>query len=178
MENPRFDNLTVALAHGGSRRGVLRSLAGGVLGVLALDRSGALAKDDKLKKDDPITIFATPRCSDPLADCPLCAAAKSDPACCDQTLLAQGHDRACGTQATNRNTGQPLNCTQANAKCGTSPCLTATCAFPDPDDPLADPAYSRCQYAKVDKGCRNKGVCCNDYRSEKFGTCVANRNAC
>jgi hypothetical protein len=51
METRRFDELTVALARGGSRRGVLRGLAGGLLGALALDRSGALAKNDKDKSE-------------------------------------------------------------------------------------------------------------------------------
>jgi hypothetical protein len=51
METRRFDELTVALARGGSRRGVLRSLAGGVLGALALGQSGALAKNDKDKSE-------------------------------------------------------------------------------------------------------------------------------
>jgi hypothetical protein len=181
METRRFDELTVALARGGSRRRVLRSLVGGVLGALALDRGGALAKNEKDKpsKDDPITIFATPRCTDPLADCPLCAEAKANEGCCNKDLLDAGVERACGTQARDGN-GEllGLDCTDANAACGENPCLTATCGFPDSDDPEADPAYRRCQYAKVDKGCRNKGVCCNDYQSEKFGTCVAKRNAC
>jgi hypothetical protein len=173
METRRFDELTVALARGGSRRGVLRSLVGGVVGALALDRSGALAENDKPKKDDGITIFATPRCNNPNADCPLCAAARANPDCCNQTLLAAGHERACGTQATdgNGNLLNNLNCTEANEACGTNPCLKATCGEPDG----TDPAFKRCQYTKVKKGCRRETVCCNDYTSGNFGTCVDSR---
>jgi hypothetical protein len=166
METRRFDELTVALARGGSRRGVLRGLAGGVLGALAIDQSGALAKNEK-PKNDGITIFAKPRCGDPNADCPLCATARANPTCCDQTLLAQGHEQACGTQAVDRDGNNlGLNCTAANQSC--TSCVTATC----------DPVSSRCQYSQVDKGCPGKGVCCNDYTSGKFGTCVANRRSC
>jgi hypothetical protein len=43
METRRFDELAVAAARGGSRRGVLRGLVGGVLGALALDRTGRTA---------------------------------------------------------------------------------------------------------------------------------------
>src|SRR5829696_5915221 len=96
MENRRFDDLTVALARGGSRRGVLRGLAGGVLGALALGRSGALAKNDNAKGGGkPITSPAKPVCDEPTVadDCPLCAGAKAD--CCDPTRGEQ----FCGTKA-------------------------------------------------------------------------------
>src|SRR5215207_2677319 len=78
METLRFDELTVALARGGSRRGVLRGLATGALGALALNRSGALAKNDKDKPEQggggPITIPAKPVCPAPTdyRNCPLC----------------------------------------------------------------------------------------------------------
>jgi hypothetical protein len=96
METRRFDELTVALARGGSRRGVLRGLAAGVLGALALNRSAALAKNDKDKPEQggggpitnpdkpeqggggPITNPAKPVCPNPndLSSCPLCSEAR------------------------------------------------------------------------------------------------------
>jgi hypothetical protein len=173
MEHQRFDELTVAIARGRSRRRLLRGLAGGVLGALAIDRSGALAKSDKPKKDDGITIFAKPVCNSATADCPLCAAARANATCCDQAALAAGRDQACGASAVDRSGNSlGLDCTNANLACGTS-CVTATCG-----DPLPDSPDNRCQYSQVTKGCPNKGVCCNDYTSGKFGQCVANRKAC
>ena len=170
METRRFDELTVAMARGSSRRGVLRGLAAGVLGALALDRSGALAKNDKVKDKDGITIFAKPRCSDPNTDCPLCAAAREDSRCC----VIQGAEKACGTQATDgRGNLLGLNCAAANAEKCSGSCVTAACGDPDPTSP-----YNRCQYSQVTKGCPGKGVCCNDYTSGSFGQCVNSRKAC
>jgi len=40
MESRHFDDLTVAVARGASRRSLLRGLVGGTLGVVALDRVG------------------------------------------------------------------------------------------------------------------------------------------
>jgi hypothetical protein len=190
MENRRFDDLTVALARGGSRRGVLRGLAAGVLGALALDRSGAFAKnEDKEKKDkDGITLFAKPQCgTDTKADCPLCAAARQDATCCDQKRLAKGNEDACGTKATDRNGNSlRLNCTTANdTKCSTS-CVNATCVARTNSD--GSVASYRCTYLEKDpvtnedesvtKACPGMDVCCNDYTSKNFGSCVANRNSC
>jgi hypothetical protein len=39
MDTQRFDDLTVTLARGGSRRSLLRGLAGGVLGAVAVERT-------------------------------------------------------------------------------------------------------------------------------------------
>jgi len=39
MDTRQFDELVVALGRGGSRRGMLRMLAGGVLGAVAIDRT-------------------------------------------------------------------------------------------------------------------------------------------
>jgi len=178
MDTQRFDELTVALARAGSRRGMLRGLAGGVLGALALNRSGVLAENDKPKKDDGITLFAKPVCSTTsvLADCPLCAAARQDPTCCDQRRLAKGNEDACGTKAVDRyGRSLNLNCTQANENCiknGT--CVRATCD--------GGSTGSRCNYATNDtattKACPGAGVCCNDYTSKNFGSCVASRTSC
>jgi hypothetical protein len=43
MDTQRFDQMTVVLARGGSRRKVLRGLVGGVLGAVAVDRMGQSA---------------------------------------------------------------------------------------------------------------------------------------
>jgi hypothetical protein len=169
METRRFDELTVALARGGSRRGVLRSLAGGVLGAIGLDRSGALAKekDKEDKKDDGITIFAKPRCTPGTVqdDCPLCAEARA--ICCDATV----GDKACGP-----NYGMP-SCQVANLECvnEASPngsCVRAKCTADRTS------GVQRCEYTKINNSCPNKGVCCNDFTSASFGTCVSSRTEC
>jgi hypothetical protein len=176
METRRFDELTVALARGGSRRGALRGLAAGVLGALALNRSGALAKSDKDKPEQgggkPITILAKPLCTAGTvsADCPLCAEARKDPLCCDQTLLAAGYDQACGSSAVdNDGNSLGLTCTAANANCNS--CLEAQCTS-------RESGAERCTYTKTAKFCTGKSVCCNDFTSNNFGTCVTNRNSC
>jgi hypothetical protein len=167
METRRFDELTVAFARGGSRRGVLRGLAGGVLGALALDRSGALAKNEKPKKNDGITIFAKPRCTSGTVqdDCPLCAQARA--LCCD---TAQG-DKACGPSY-----GMP-SCSGANQACVTEASPNGSCVYARCTADRTS-GTERCEYVQVDKGCPNKGVCCNDFTSTKFGSCVANRKSC
>jgi hypothetical protein len=43
MDTQRFDALTVTLARSGSRRSLLRGLAGGVLGVVAVDQTARTA---------------------------------------------------------------------------------------------------------------------------------------
>jgi hypothetical protein len=78
METQRFDELTVALVRGGSRRGVLRGLVGGVFGALALDRIGALAKNDEAKAGGkPIANPAKPVCprNKTTVNCPACSEA-------------------------------------------------------------------------------------------------------
>ena len=170
MEKRRFDELTVAIARGGSRRNVLRGLVGGVLGAVALDRSGALAKNEKEKpgKDDPITIPAKPTCNNVAEDCPLCAAARANPDCCDQKSLAKGQEHACGTQATDRfGTPLGLHCAEANEACEDN-CVRATC----------DATTGNCRYEEVKDEpsvCPGPKVCCNVYTSQNFGTCVATR---
>jgi hypothetical protein len=175
METRRFDELTVALARGGSRRNVLRGLVGSVLGALALDGSGALAKD-KTKENGggkPITILAKPRCTPGTVqdDCPLCAEART--VCCN----AEVGDKACGPNYDDA-AGNPLpSCATANQACVTeaSPngsCVRAKCT--------ADRAsgVQRCEYTKINNSCPNKGVCCNDFTSASFGTCVSSRSEC
>jgi hypothetical protein len=182
METRRFDELTVALARGGSRRGVLRSLAGGVVGALALNRGSALAKNDKKG-----TIEAAPVC-DPnnlSPDCPLCAEAKTDKTCCNQRLLGEGKEQACGSAVTDDETGLPLDCTNANLQCdeintstksGGGSCVVATCK--EVSGGANGRPTHRCEYRKKEKFCSGTDVCCSTYRSPQFGQCLSNRSAC
>jgi hypothetical protein len=167
MQTQRFDEWTAALVRGGSRRGVLRGLAGGVLGAFALDRSGALAKNDNANGGGkPITILAKPVCDElGLAeDCPLCAGAKAD--CCD---LTRG-EQFCGTKAIG------VSCAQPNTdSCGSS-CVTATCTEPSDKQPENG---LRCAYTKTDV-CTTSGAtfCCARFSSPNFGNCVKSTKQC
>jgi hypothetical protein len=167
METRRFDELTVALARGGSRRGVLRGLAGGVLGALALDRSGALAKNDNANGGGrPVTSPAAPVCDETTAaaDCPLCHEAKYG---ADGCCTGEG-EQFCGLKATKE------SCAAANAThCGGS-CVQAYC---DTDNLTRQGA--RCAYTKKDVCTTgNATFCCARFGSSKFGHCVKGRREC
>jgi hypothetical protein len=168
MQTQRFDEWTAALVRGGSRRGVLRGLAGGVLGAFALDRSGALAKNDPAKGGGkPITNPAKPVCdaSAVAEDCPLCAGAKAD--CCDPTRGEQ----FCGTKANGTSCADP-NTTY----CGSS-CVTATCTEPSDKQPENG---LRCAYTKKSNFCTTSGAtfCCARFSSSNFGNCVKSTTQC
>jgi len=185
METRRFDELTVTLAHGGSRRRVLRSLAGGVLGAFALDRSGALAKNDNAKGGGkPITILAKPVCDETTvaADCPLCYEAKYGPegtgtgGCCDPNRGEQ----YCGTKA-NQTSCEGPNSTYcglgSSLNSGNGSCVTATCT--EPSD--KQPEYGlRCAYTKKSGSCATPGAtfCCARFSSSNFGHCVKSTKQC
>jgi hypothetical protein len=165
MEKRRFDELTVALARGGSRRGVLRSLAGGVLGALALDRSGALAKNENENngRGKPITNPAKPICegtSNPVENCPLCFAARD--ACCDP----DGKESACFNCVSS---GANDNCDNLNSPNGS--CVTATCTH-------ETPAGTRCEYTRNNEMCGPKAFCCSRFTHSNFGKCVNHLNDC
>jgi hypothetical protein len=178
METRRFDELTVALARGGSRRGVLRGLVGGVLGALALDRSGALAKNDNANGGGrPITSPAAPTCNGTTAadDCPLCHEAKyGTDGCC----TGEG-EQFCGLKATTE------SCAAANANnCGASStfngpgvgsCVEAYCDTANPTR-----QGPRCAYTKKDNVCTktNATFCCARFGSSEFGHCVKGRREC
>jgi hypothetical protein len=177
METRRFDELTVALARGGSRRGVLRGLVAGVLGALALDRSGAFAKDDKDKPEQgggrPVTSPAKPVCPNPsdLTSCPLCFEARFGevgdgdqdrrPGCCKP----DGKDQDC------------RNCEWENATyCaarlnnGAGTCVEATCEKRG--------SQFHCTYRGKDGFCNQTAgygsgyACCPVFTSANFGHCV------
>jgi hypothetical protein len=171
METRRFDELTVALARGDSRRGVLRGLAGGVLSALALERSSALAKnEDKVKDKDGITILAKPVCDETTVaeDCPLCYEAKYGlDGCCDPNRGEQ----YCGTTAYGH------SCAQPNLDNCSSSCVTATCT--EPSD--KQPEYGlRCAYTKKSGSCTTQGAtfCCARFSSPNFGSCVKSKAQC
>jgi hypothetical protein len=176
METRRFDELTVAIARGGSRRGMLRGLAGGLLGALALDRSGVLAKNDNENngRGKPITEPAKPICPNETntVNCPLCYEARFGPegdgtsGCCD----INGRDKECE------------NCNEANKDfcLATSPepinsgqgtCVRAYCTQPTK-------AGTRCEYTKDNEMCGDGAFCCDRFTHENFGHCVNTLEEC
>jgi len=171
METRRFDELTVALARGGSRRGVLRSLVGGVLGTLALGRSGALAKNEKEQGGGkPITNPAKPVCpaGGSTVNCPTCFEARFGPTgtgtpsgCC--TVGGREQDcQDCGDE-------NASYCSAASGlNNGAGTCVTATCAKTG--------SKVHCDY-KVDNAFCNKiygngSSCCPVFTSPNFGHCI------
>jgi hypothetical protein len=158
METRRFDELTVALARGGSRRGVLRGLVAGVLGALAVDQSGALAKNDKNPELETKPIC--PGGSGDSGACPLCYQAASD--CCQgQPTRSRLYNVAC----------EGINPGTTENPDGNS-CVTADCELVN--------GKWRCRYTADHSQCPTSGnvFCCRRYESTNFGQCVANKNAC
>jgi hypothetical protein len=182
MQTQRFDEWTAALVRRGSRRGVLRGLAGGVLGAFALDRSGALAKNDTAKGGGkPITNPAKPVC-DPTpaavaADCPLCYEARfgsdgptgPETGCCDPTRPEQ--EQYCGLKA-----GQ-TSCVGPNSTYCSSSCVTASCT--EASDKRPENGL-RCAYTKKSNFCQTSGAtfCCARFSSPNFGHCVNSSTQC
>jgi hypothetical protein len=178
METRRFDELTVALARGGSRRGVLRSLAGGVLGALALDRSGALAKNEKDNGGGnpeqgggkPITSPAKPVCPSKTdyRNCPLCSEARFGdpdvgetdraPGCCDP-MKREENCKNCHDENT-------TYCGPLNGGAGS--CVQNVQCVQREDGKL------RCDYKAIENFCGSHGggKCCAKFTSPNFGHCV------
>jgi hypothetical protein len=185
MQTQRFDEWTAALVRGGSRRGVLRGLAGGVLGAFALDRSGALAKNDNAQGGGkPITSPAKPVCDAPTADCPLCYEARfgsdgptgSQTGCCDPTRPEQ--EQYCGTKANQTSCEQP-NSTYCGAtlNSGRGSCVEASCT--EASDKRPENGL-RCAYTKKSNVCTTTGAtfCCARFSSANFGHCVNSSTQC
>jgi hypothetical protein len=160
METRRFDELTVALSRGGSRRGVLRSLAGGVLGALALGRSGALAKKPIINPAKPICDEAS---TNPTENCPDCYEARFGPnGCCDP----EGREKDC---ANCDSTGANANCVAINGGLGT--CVTAICS-------RSTQAGTRCEYTRNNALCGTEAFCCSRFTHVNFGHCVTKLADC
>jgi hypothetical protein len=186
METRRFDELTVALARGGSRRGVLRGVAGGLLGALALNRSGALAKKDKDESEKaeakpeqgggtehgggrPIISPAKPVCPSKTdyRNCPLCSEARfGDPAMGET-------DRAPGCCDPMKREENCKNCHDENATyCGVlnegqGSCVQNVQCVQREDGKL------RCDYKVKPEFCPQGTHCCPVFTSPNFGHCYS-----
>jgi hypothetical protein len=179
METRRFDELTVALARGGSRRGVLRGLVGGALGALALDRSGSLAKNEKEQGGGkPITNPAKPVCpaQSDYTNCPTCAEARFGPnlggqgGCCEPGKGEQFCSN-CGDE-------NDLYCSSINTgnEGGSGSCLAVTCK--GVRDKKGQTVY-RCEYNAQEGFCGGgTPVCCTRFTHDNFGHCVASSAEC
>jgi len=190
MQTQRFDEWTAALVRRGSRRGVLRGLAGGVLGAFALGRSSVLAKNDNAKGGgQPITKPAKPVCGptpEPVAaDCRLCYEARFGPdgpndptlqGCCDPTRPEQ--EQYCGTKAGQTSCEQP-NSTYCGAilNSGAGSCVEASCT--EASDKRPENGL-RCAYTKKSNFCQITGAtfCCARFSSSNFGHCVNSSTQC
>jgi len=172
METRRFDELTVTLARGGSRRGVLRILAAGVLGALALNRSGALAKNEKEHGGGkPITILAKPVCPSggSTVNCPTCFEARFGPdggagdpsGCCTFGEREQDCENCSDENASYCSATSGLNN-------GAGTCVTATCT--------QHGSQIHCDYKVKNAFCNQnfgKGwACCPKFTSANFGHCI------
>jgi hypothetical protein len=207
METRRFDELTVALARGGSRRGVLRSLAGGVLGALALGQSGTLAKNNKDKSEKaeakpeqpeqgggnpeqggrPIISPARPVCrvSNDTGNCPMCKEARfGEGVAEDDASVCKDRDGA-GCCDPNGRESDCKNCHCENNYCsaineGNGTCVKTTC--------VKVGSQWRCNYDGKEGFCNSiygdgtpesaTWSCCPVFTSSNFGHCINAGETC
>jgi hypothetical protein len=138
------------------------------MGALALDRSGALAKDKDKENGGgkPITNPAKPICegtANPTENCPLCYAARfGEGGCCDP----DGKESACFDCDSS---GANDNCDNLNGPNGS--CVTAICG-------KETPAGTRCEYARNNEMCGPNAFCCSRFTHVNFGKCVNHLNDC